>query len=85
MLSQRDIMVRMKKKVNNSVLELLSEMSVRHIGVEPTIKQYLSEKDLELPIVSGLMLSKLKSSCNSSALSLISSNGSVKRCETKCK
>lgn len=83
MFSQRDILVRMKKKVNKNVLELLSEMSVRHIGVEPTIKQYLSEKDLELPIVSGLMLNKLKSSCNSSAVSLISSNSSVKRCENR--
>lgn len=67
------------KKVNKCVLEQLSEMSVRHIEVEPTVKQYLLEKDLELPIVSSLFLNKAKSSCGSSSVSLISSNSSVKR------
>lgn len=79
---QRDIVVRMMKKVNKCVLEQLSEMSVRHIEVEPTVKQYLSEKDLELPVVSGLFLNKAKSSCGSSSVSLMSSNSSVKRFET---
>ncbi|XP_026819655.1 coiled-coil domain-containing protein 39-like [Rhopalosiphum maidis] len=77
-LIKRDIIVRMMKKVNKCVLEQLSEMSVRHIGVEPTIKQYLSEKNLELPAVSGLFLNQVKSSCGSSSVSLISSNSSVK-------
>ncbi|XP_025198104.1 LOW QUALITY PROTEIN: coiled-coil domain-containing protein 39-like [Melanaphis sacchari] len=77
-LIKRDIVVRMMKKVNKCVLEQLSEMSVRHIGVEPTVKQYLSEKNLELPAVSGLFLNQVKSSCGSSSVSLISSNSSVK-------
>ncbi|XP_022180530.1 coiled-coil domain-containing protein 39-like isoform X1 [Myzus persicae] len=77
-LIKRDIVVRMMKKVNKCVLEQLSEMSVRHIEVEPTVKQYLSEKDLELPVVSGLFLNKAKSSCGSSSVSLMSSNSSVK-------
>ncbi|XP_025423908.1 coiled-coil domain-containing protein 39-like isoform X2 [Sipha flava] len=77
-LIKRDIVVRMLKKMNKCVLEQMSEMSVRHIGVEPTVKQYLSEKGLELPTVSGLMLNKIKSSCGSSAMSLISSNSSIK-------
>lgn len=78
--TQRDIVVRLTKKVNKCVLELLSEMSIRHIGVEPTAKQYLSEKDLELPTVSGLMLNMVKSSCNSSAASSVNGSiGSVKR------
>jgi len=69
----------MMKKVNKCVLEQLSEISVRHIGVEPTVKQYLLEKNLELPAVSGLFLNQVKSSCGSSSTSLISSNSSIKR------
>lgn len=73
-------MVRMTRKVNRSVLESLSEMSVRHIEVEPTVKRYLSEKDLELPVLSGLTLNAIKSSCGSSTVSLTSSNdNSLKR------
>lgn len=75
----------MMKKVNKSVLESLSEMSVRHIEVEPTVKRYLMEKDLELPTLSGLTLNAIKSSCGSSAVSLNSCSDensvkSVKRC-----
>ncbi|VVC43706.1 Hypothetical protein CINCED_3A017141 [Cinara cedri] len=81
-LIKRDIAVRLMRKVNKTVLELLSEMSVRDLGFEPVVKRYLSEKDLELPIVSGLtMMNKAKSSCGSSTgVSLIGSscNGSVK-------
>lgn len=80
--SQRDIAVRMMKKTNKTVLELLSEMSVRDLGFEPAVRRYLSEKDLELPTVSGLTMSNTaKSSCGSSGASVIGSScdGTVKR------
>ncbi|XP_050422642.1 coiled-coil domain-containing protein 39-like [Adelges cooleyi] len=73
---KKDIHLRQLKKVNKMALELLAEMSVRHIGLEPTARQYLADKDLTLPTVSGLLLLpsslKIKSSCGSSVMSLSS-------------
>ncbi|VVC44038.1 Hypothetical protein CINCED_3A017136 [Cinara cedri] len=81
-LKKRDIMVRMMKRVNKSVLDQLSEMSVRNIEVEPTIKQYLSEKNLELPPVSSLIMNQVKLNNNlSTDVTSIGSNASMKRFE----
>lgn len=72
----------MVKKTNKSVLESLSKMAVRHIELEPTIRQYLLEKELKLPKVSRLLsLNKVKSNSSLVAKSITSNSNWTSRYE----
>ncbi|XP_050529073.1 coiled-coil domain-containing protein 39-like isoform X2 [Daktulosphaira vitifoliae] len=82
---KKDVKLRLLKKINKTSLEILSEMSIRYIELEPTAKQYLSEKNLTLPTISNLMSFpsslKIKSNCESSSISL--SNSSISHSSIK--
>lgn len=48
-MEEKDILLRELIDQNQAALELLAEMSVRHMEVSPTISQHLREKGLTLP------------------------------------